>query len=132
MRCAASALALLALASCGKTGEEYVENVVDAQERGKALGARGDLQTLAVAITGYVTAEGELPDAADIGELAALLEPNHARRVPRKDPWGGGYDYWTDGDSYVLSSAGKDGEWDTDDDLEVSDGQLTKMPAGRF
>jgi hypothetical protein len=93
-------------------------------------GLGGALQTLAVAITQYVSAEGSLPEAEDVDQLAALLAPTFVRRAPRVDPWGTAYAYQTDGQSYWITSAGHDRELDTADDVEVEDGQVTKLPEG--
>jgi hypothetical protein len=126
------AVLLATVASACKKDDKptYGERIVDAYDRGKANGARGDLQTIAIAITSYVTNEGSLPEADDIDGLAAQLEPDQVRRCPRKDPWGTPYYYERDGESYTLASAGHDKTWDTDDDLELSDGQMTKLPKG--
>lgn len=123
-------LGLLLLAGCGESGQEYANNTLNALERGKANGARGDMQVLSAAITGYVTQNGDLPQASDIHELADMLEPTYQRVVKRTDPWGTDYDISIDDMDYTIRSAGTDGEWDTEDDLIVEDGQVTKMPAG--
>jgi hypothetical protein len=126
----AAGLALLA-GACKKSDKPtYGEQLAGAYDRGKAMGARGDLQTIAMALTSYVTSHGSLPDAEDIDALADELEPEEVRVCPRHDPWGTPYFYERDGDSYTLASAGHDGQWDTDDDLELSDGTITKLPKG--
>jgi hypothetical protein len=119
------------LAACKKDDKPtYAEAVGKAYQKGKASGARGDLQTIAIALTTYVSNVGNLPEAEDIDGLAQQLEPTWVRRCPRKDPWGTPYYYELAGDSYTLASAGADGNWDTDDDVEVVDGQVTKLPKG--
>jgi hypothetical protein len=127
----ATLAAALACASCTKKNERtYGENLANAYEEGKASGARGDMQSLAIAITNYVTQEGNLPDAADIAALAARLEPTYVRRAPRVDPWGMPYLFSTDGTTWKLASTGADRKPGTRDDLEMVDGQMTKMPRG--
>ena len=123
-------VATLLLVSCGKTGEEWAGNVIEAQERGKAAGASSDMQSLAVAITSYATDEGTPPVASDINALASLLEPRYTRRVKRNDPWGKEYEYSCDGTSYRIASAGLDGKWGTEDDLVNEDGTMTQLPKG--
>ena len=123
-------LCVIALAGCGESGQEYANSTLNALERGKANGARGDMQVLSAAITSYVTQEGNLPQASDIHELADLLEPTFQRVVKRSDPWGTDYDISIDDTDYTIRSAGTDQQWDTEDDLIVEDGQVTKMPAG--
>jgi hypothetical protein len=120
----------LLLAGCGKSGQEYAANVGQAIDRSKANGARGDMQALAAALTSLATQEGDLPEASDIHSLAEALEPTYTRHAPRSDPWGTDYEAECDGSGYVIRSAGQDREWGTDDDLEMQDGQMTKMPAG--
>lgn len=126
------ALLALSSAACEKDDEPtYGDRMVDAMDRGKASGARGDLQVYSVAITQYVTATGQTPEATTIDELARILEEaGTTRRVSRKDPWGNPYTYETDGDGYVLRSSGDDGVFGTEDDIEVVDGQVTMLPEG--
>jgi hypothetical protein len=104
--------------------------MVDAMRKGKAHGARGDMQTIAVAVTNFVTQTGNLPEAADIDELAAALQPTYVRRCPRQDPWGNPYLWSSDGSSWTVRCTGMDGAGGTNDDLEMVDGQVTKLPAG--
>ena len=129
---AAPALVLAALlgAGCGKSGQDYATNVGSAIDRSKAAGARGDMQSIAAAITSYVSQESDLPPLSDIHALAELLEPTYSRRVPTADPWGTEYRFESSGGDYTVQSAGQDETWSTDDDLEMQAGQMTKMPAG--
>ena len=123
-------LCALASAGCGKKDQpNYGDQVARALQEGKASGARGDLQSLAVAITSYVTNEEGIPVASNIDELAARLEPGYLNRVPRVDPWGTPYAFSQDGSSYKLACAGVDKAFGTADDMEMVDGQVTKMPA---
>lgn len=124
------AAATIFVAGCGKKKEEptYGDNLARAIREGKASGARGDLQALAIAITNYTTNEGGIPGASNIDELAALLEPRYLRSMKRTDPWETPYTYSQDGTSYRLGSAGADRIHGTEDDMEMIDGQVTKMP----
>ena len=123
-------LCVLSSAGCGTKDEpNYGDQVARALQEGKASGARGDLQSLAVAITSYATNESGLPVASSIDELAAKLEPGYLKRVPRVDPWGTPYTFAQDGSSYKLTCAGVDKTFGTADDMEMTDGQVTKMPA---
>ena len=66
-------------------------------DRGKANGARGDMQTIAMALTSYMTAEGELPvvnEPAEVvklelsereGELLRYLALNRGRIISREE-----------------------------------------------
>ena len=124
------ALAVTLLVGCGEASTEYANSTLNAIERGKANGARGDMQVLSAAITGYMTSEGDLPQASDIHDLADQLEPTYQRVVKRSDPWGTDYDILIDDSDFTIRSAGTDMTWDTEDDLMVENGQITKMPAG--
>lgn len=127
-------LALLALVAtaCGKKKDEptYGEAAARAIREGHAMQARGDMAAIANALTNYVSSGSDLPEASTMDELASYLEPTHLRRVPVHDPWGSAYHYATDGSSYTLRSAGKDLRMGTDDDIVMTDGQITKMPKG--
>lgn len=123
-------LCVLASAGCAKKdGPNYGDQVSRALQEGKASGARGDLQSIAVAVTSYSTNEAGIPVASNIDELAAKLEPGYLNRVPRVDPWGTPYAFSQDGSSYKLACAGVDKQFGTADDMEMTDGQVTKMPA---
>lgn len=126
------ALILLALASagCGSDEPTYGDEMVDALRRGKVSGARGNMESISVAVTNYVTQTGNLPEAADIDELADKLEPKYLRVFPRKDPWGNPYAWSSDGNGWTLRCSGVNGVMGDDDDIEMSDGQVTKLPAG--
>jgi hypothetical protein len=123
-------LAAAVLAGCGESGQDYANSTLNAIERGKANGARGDMQALSASITTYVTQEGDLPQAHDIHSLADILEPTYQRIVKRADPWGTDYAVTIEGSDYTVRSAGADTTWDTEDDLIVENGQVTQMPAG--
>ena len=131
-------LLVLVAAACGgeekaETGPDagkptYGDNLASAYRQGMATGAHADLELISTAVMQYVTNVGDLPQARDIDGLAALLEPTHLRLVPRADPWGTPYRWSSSSTSYTIASAGKDGVFGTDDDLELADGQITKMP----
>ena len=125
------AISALLVMGCAKKKKEptYGDALARAIQEGKASGARGDLQAIAIAITTLVGNEGNIPDASTIDELAARIEPTYLHRVQRTDPWGTPYGYWQDGSSYKLLCAGKDKIFGNEDDMEITDGQVTKMPA---
>ena len=129
---AALVVALALAGGCEKKekGPNYGDNLVTAMDKGKVMGARGDLQTLAIAITNYILAEGNPPSARDIDELAGQLQPSHVRRAPKVDPWGTPYDYQGTGDGYTLRSAGHDQQFFTTDDVIMEDGAITQLPEG--
>ena len=122
------ALGLLGCADSHGTGD-YGKQVGRALQEGHASGARGDLQAMGIAITNYASTESGIPDAAGMDALIPLLEPKYLRHVPRADPWGTPYAFSQDGNSWKLVCAGVDKAFGTADDMEMVDGQVTKMPA---
>ena len=130
------ALALLLASGFGASGctkksePTYAENLVDAMRRGDAMQARGHMETIAIAVTSYVTQNGNIPEAGNIDDLALKLEPAFTRVCPRNDPWGHPYLWSATSSSWSLKCAGRDGIMDNDDDLVMEDGQLTKLPKG--
>lgn len=129
---ASLAAGIVLLGGCSGGGDEpnYGDHVASAYDRGKASGARGDLQTISRAVMDYTTHEGDLPTATGVQGLASLLEPRYVRRLPRRDPWGTRYDYEVDGGSFTVRSAGHDQEFGTEDDLVLTDGQVVQLPPG--
>ena len=127
---ACAVVAALFLVGCGKKKDEptYGDGLARAVREGKAMQARSDLQTISLAVTSFLTNEGNLPEATDMAELAGKLEPAYTRRLPRTDPWGTEYTYSQDGSSYTLMAAGKDMAFGTEDDMVLVNGQITKMP----
>jgi len=64
-----------------------------------------EMKSLAQEMDRYRAVHGDWPN-----DLSAL-------RRPYRDPWGGEYAFELDGDRVWITSAGPDGQWDTDDDL---------------
>ena len=95
----------------------------------KMVRAKGDIETLRIALDSYKTLGGEYPSTAQ--GLKAVVERPTTDTLPRqwaqgmdslpKDPWGNDYHYQSPGrhnpDSYDLYSAGPDGIVGTADDL---------------
>ncbi len=122
---------LLALAAFGCKGKEeptYGDAMVRGLREAKASQARGDLQTISIAITQYVSNDGNLADVRDMDALVAALQPTWLRVVPRMDPWDRSYIFQADGDSWTLLTSGVDGTPGNADDMVMRDGQLTQMP----
>lgn len=114
---------------CGrKKGPTYTDNVVGAMREGKAMDARGDMQSIALAVTQWVANDGDLSTAPDFAALVTQIEPTWLRVVPRTDPWGTGYTWLTDGSSWTLRSFGRDTVGGSADDIVMQDGQVIQMP----
>ncbi len=63
------------------------------------------------------------PDGAyQVETVKELRELLPAGRIPRNDPWGRPYLYWSDGATYVLISYGPDREPDTIYDFRYREG----------
>ncbi|WP_411828013.1 type II secretion system major pseudopilin GspG [Luteolibacter sp. AS25] len=86
--------------------------------------------SLAAALRQYETLAGQFP-TTDQGLMALVEKPTKAP-TPRRwaslglkeipvDPWKNEYFYESDGRTYVLISAGSDGELKTDDDISSDD-----------
>jgi hypothetical protein len=106
---------------------ELLRSVRDEIEKEQAaerpdLAVMKDLRTIAVCLEARATDTNEYPKVA-FNALPALLEPVYVRKLPRVDPWGTPYEYYSDGTSYVVASAGADRRFErgslqiaTDDD----------------
>ena len=128
---ASALLALIALATAGCKGKPkptYTDAMVGALREGKATQARGDMQTIAIGITQFVSNDGNLTDVGDMDSLVAALQPTWVRVVRRTDPWDRSYNFSSTGDSWMLSTAGVDGTPGNADDLIMRDGQIVQMP----
>lgn len=66
--------------------------------------------------------------AADLQNALGELVPSYLRVPVRVDAWNHPLIYRSDGRSYTLTASGQDGVIDTEDDLEMTDGQFTRLP----
>lgn len=125
---AIGALLIAGFLGCGKTGEEYAHQVVDALDQGKIIGTKGSMENLARALSTYAVDHGGYPVAADLQNALGELVPSYLRVPVRVDAWNHPLIYRSDGRSYTLTASGQDGVIDTEDDLEMTDGQFTRLP----
>jgi hypothetical protein len=79
----------------------------------QALLTRGVVETAAQVIEEHRAKEGELPAEEEATELIGHLT----------DAWGNELRYDPAGDTFVIRSAGADGEFDTEDDVTSSGGR---------
>lgn len=118
-----------AATSCKKKDTPtYTDNMVGALRESKAMDARGDMQSLAIAITQWQSNDGSLADTPDFPALVSALQPTWLRMVPQTDPWGAPYAFRNDGSSWELRSLGVDGIAGNADDIVMEDGQVTQLP----
>ena len=118
-----------ACTACKKKSEPtYGDKMVGAMREASAADARGDMQAMALAVTQWVSNDGNLGDATDYDTLIGVLQPAWIRVAPRLDPWSTPYIWKTDGSSWELRSAGRDKTAGNQDDVVMVDGQVTQMP----
>jgi general secretion pathway protein G len=88
-----------------------IPSLIEARKRAETKVNRDQLRALSTAINDYQTDTGALPE-----KLEDLMAegPFYIRVLP-KDPWGRGYVYRRDGESFTLKSLGKDGVESEDD-----------------
>ena len=113
---------------CGKSGEDYSRQVVRALDQGKLIGTKGSMETLARALSAYAIDHGGYPQAATLQGALEALAPAHLPAPVSVDAWNHPLSYRSDGQSYTLTAPGQDGAIGTDDDLEMTDGQFTRLP----
>lgn len=103
-----------------------VPNLHTAAERGRQRRSMSDLRTIGSAVEQYSVEHGFRPTAANLDELAALLEPRYVKQLPRRDGWGTPFRYHSyslqdghvvDGPatSYAIRCAGSDRAWQHED-----------------
>ncbi len=85
-------------------------------EKARLKTARSDAMTLTTLLEQYrIEHRGRCPT-----DVAALRDSNVAKRI-RDDPWGTPYQFQCDGSDVLVSSAGPDLEFETDDDIATDD-----------
>ena len=105
---------LLSWFGCGDETEQdgekktYAQNLLDSRDAGFQLKTLNDLKAIGQALNMYRIEHSSYP-AGSFEELVKALEPHSMMQVPRQDGWGYPYIYTSTGNSYQLSSPGKDG-----------------------
>ena len=106
-----------------------------------------DIRSIGTAIEAYSIDNNRYPvtDGWQSAEaLVESLQPVYIRTLPLIDGWGHEFHVYSDGETYVLVSAGKDGELDQDwtepeergattsfnRDIVFGDGQFLSWPEG--
>lgn len=128
-----------------------IPNLLTATQRSKQKRTMADVRTVATAVEAWATDQNKYPPAADMGTLAAQVEPTYVKTLPRLDGWGKPlrYECWsaTRGDvcdSYAVWSSGKDGAFEQDaidkyeggattnfnNDIVFSNGSFVRYPQG--
>lgn len=131
-RLAASSLIVVALAGasgCGRAGENASREVLHAIDQGKVTGTKGTMETLGRALAASSLDRGSYPRGGTIEQATAVLVPAFLPGAVTVDTWGNTLAYQSDGRSFTLTSPGADGRLGTADDLVMTDGQFTRLPA---
>jgi hypothetical protein len=121
--------ALLLAGACGKAGEQASRDVLHAIEQGKLIGTRGTMENVAKALAAYAVDRGAYPGGSSIREATAALVPAFLPSATPVDAWGNALVYQSDTRSLTLTSPGADGRVGSADDLVMTDGRFTHLPA---
>ena len=119
----------VACAGCGKSGEEYAVHVTRGLDRGKITATQGTMETIGRALEAASFDRGGYPAGSTIQDAMAAVVPAQLRAPVTMDAWGRPLVYRSDGRSYALLSTGDDGREGTEDDLIMTDGRFTRIPA---
>jgi type II secretory pathway pseudopilin PulG len=140
--------AFVVLAIAGILAAIAIPNLLTAMQRSKQKRTMADIRSVASAVEAYAVDTKHYPEASSIEELRPLLEPKYMTRVPSKDGWEHELRYAClparACETYVLSSAGKDGTFETNDveqyrgggtktfdsDIVYSNGSFLQYPEG--
>lgn len=83
-----------------------------------SLQARVDLRSIGSAVESFAVDASVYPGSTDglqtLDAVAADLEPTYVRTLPRVDPWGHPYLFWSDRTRYMILCTGADGVPDRD------------------
>jgi hypothetical protein len=127
--CLVIVLASLPAAACGRAGEDASREVLHAIDQGKIAGTKGTMETLGRALAAYAVDKGGYPQGSSILQAAAALVPAFLPSAVTTDTWGNALAYQSDTRSFTLTSPGADGRIGSADDLVMTDGRFTQLPA---
>ena len=114
---------------CGRAGEQAAGEVLHALDQGKVVGTKSTMETLGRALAAYSVDKGGYPQAASIQQGSAALVPAFLPSPVTTDAWGNTLVYQSDGQTFTLTSPGGDGQAGSADDLVMTDGRFTHLPA---
>ncbi len=101
-----------------------IPGYITLKDRARESGTESTMRNVATALELYRIDRGSYPASGPGPGL--LAEEGYIKNVPEKDLWENNYIYSSDeGDSYIYTSNGVDGEAGTDDDIVFQDGILT-------
>jgi len=124
-------------------------HIVRLEQAGKQKRTMADMRSVATALEAYKIDNDAIPGAptgsfVPVETIRRTVEPIYIRQLPLVDGWGNTIWFWTDGNSYRIVSAGRDGilqhDWATtegagatasfDGDIVFGDGQFQQWPEG--
>ena len=129
--CAARAVVIaicLPALACG-AGDQAAHDVLHAIDQGKILGTRGTMENLGKALASYAMDRGGYPKGSSIRDASAALVPAFLPSAVTADAWGNTFAYTSDERGFTLTSPGADGRTGSADDLVMTDGRFTQLPA---
>lgn len=88
------------------------------EERGRWT--HGDMYSWRIVMDAYKIDYNKYPAAANLQAVRPLVEPVYIRTLPMHDAWGNDYRFSSTDETYTLTSAGKDGQLDTADDITLT------------
>jgi general secretion pathway protein G len=124
-------------------------HVLTAAEMGRQKRTMADMRSVAIVFESYRVDNDALPGTPTAGfvpveTIRDAVQPIYIRELPVEDAWGNPIWIWTDGSSYRIVSAGRDGtigqDWATvpgggatgslDSDIVFGDGEFRQWPEG--
>lgn len=131
---------LIVVAIIGIIAAIAIPNLLNAIDRGKQKRTMADLRSVGTAVETYSIDNNDYPVAANIGALAALIEPTYIRTTPQADGWSNAFAVTSVVGEYTLCSGGKDGgactgdaggaTQDFDSSITFTNGQFVQWPEG--
>lgn len=137
-------------AKAGLLAAVAIPNLLNAIDRGKQKRTMADIRSSATAVEAYAvdnaTYPGPTEDWVSADWLSDSLAPVYIRMLPVEDGWGRPILYWSNGESYLLVSPGRDGELERDwaaepaeerttstfaADIVFGDGAFVQWPEGK-
>lgn len=122
-------IAIVILAACiglagivGIIASLAVPNVHAAMQRSKQKQTVADMRSIGTSIERYVADHKRLPQADDIAGLQSQVAQYAS--VVSSDGWAQPIRFGTDGESYWLISAGRDGRFENEDPRDYSEGTI--------
>lgn len=120
---------LVAVAIIGILGAVAVMNIAANLDKAKVTAASESCRNLKSCIVNYNLQYKKYPS-----ELKQLVEPRgddepilDGGEGALEDPWGNEYKYERNGKKILVTSAGPDGEWGTDDDISSNEIKKSKV-----